>query len=59
MLIFADSLRDSELAHLRWQAAGDGSHEAGAGSVDLQFGQFDKNDRLVVAYFARPVRRGR
>ena len=48
-VISVDHLGDSELAHLRLQATGDGSHQVEAGSSNLQFGQFEQNDRLVVA----------
>ena len=41
-VISVDHLGDSALAHLRLQATGDGS-------LNLQFGQFEQNDRLVVA----------
>lgn len=48
-VISVDHLGDSALAHLRLQATGDGSLGVSDGSSDLQFGQFEQNDRLVVA----------
>jgi len=41
-VICVDDLGDLKLVHLQFQAAG-------SGSLNLQFGQFEQNDRLVSA----------
>ena len=48
-VIAVDHLGESTLAHLQLQATSDGSQRVGADSSNLQFGQFEHNDRLVVA----------